>query len=572
MSIIQLVNSWPNTDIAAEEMSNLMSNPDHPDDSVGKRLDGDDPLLVLDLGHEVVNIFITLPAAIPEAPVEGSGWEPVAINRFWNGPESPFEARGGVEYIRPDIQIPQLRKTVMIRQEYKDLWAHMALDPSLENLVVIGHPGIGKTLFLWATLLKCLFERRPVYFSDISIYHASFMGGGFKRVDGNYSPPPETLALVDAYVGVGELSTRLVSNTTILSSSPQEHRYQEFQKLMSANFWVMKLWNEKEIFLLGSFPKEFYSPVEIMRLLGPCARTCVRRIRRTSRGPEIDIGEAVDAPWLARNLIVPAPNFLVEGYHNHFFMQPTDTGRRTSMSLKAVAECIIPTNFLFLRVMKVIMESGLANREQMFRALRHLSAISGYAFETLALTWCISDHLLCQIDGEKDFKLSDVKAYSFDDLSILRNPPDSSLMFVCPENFSTVDAFVVSADRSHVTFLQVTIATRHTLKQGGISQVLLKLLEHGLSFTQETRFSFIFVVPKDAHGRVLANHFNGAKGFSQYSPEKRTRSEPAGKYQIEVGYAVAAERIFRGHQQFAGDLDISLFPRSALIETEAMEE
>ncbi|KAH9945978.1 uncharacterized protein BXZ73DRAFT_95493 [Epithele typhae] len=363
-------------------MSNLVLSlsPGLLDDSVGKRLGGDDPLLVSGLG-EGVNIFITLPTAIPEVSAEKLStfkkWQQEAIDRFWNGPESPFEAQDGIEYIRPDVNLPVPTEKVMIRQDYKDIWAHMGLHPS-ESLIVIGHPGIGT---------------------------------------------------------------------------------------------------------------------------------------------------------------------------------PTVTGPRTSLSLEAVATCIIPTDFLFMRVMKVVIESGLAHREKMLRALKPLSAISDYAFKTLALTWCISDHLICQIDGkERDFVLSDVMTHSFDDLPILGDQADD-LMFVCPEDFSTVDAFVVSADRSHIVFLQATIATKHPLKQGGVGQVLSNLLEHGVSFTQETRFSFIFVVPKDTDGQVLANHFNGAEGFSQYSPEKGTHGNPVRKYQGEVG-----------------GLDISLFPREALIEPEAIEE
>ncbi|KAH9945965.1 uncharacterized protein BXZ73DRAFT_72847 [Epithele typhae] len=541
-----LVNPWPNTDVAAEEMNNLVSSPGLLDDSVGKRLEEDDPMLVSGLG-EGVDIFITLPPTIPEITskkhFDSNRWEQEAIDRFWNGPESPFEARDGIEYIRPDVKLVVPTKKVMIRQDYKDIWAHMALHPS-ESIIVIGHSGIGD----------------------------------FALVDAGNGPPRGVLALVDGYVGVGELCSRLLGNPTILSCSPQRHLYKEFQKRQRATFWAAKLWDRNEIFRLGPFPEEFYSPVEIMLLLGPCARKCATLIRRTSRGSKIDIGEAVAkmqpygpaATLLSYTDLLPILDVDVDGCDDHFFMQPTVTGPRTSLSLEAVATCIIPTDFLFVRVIKVVIESGLAHREKMLRALKPLSAISDYAFKTLALAWCISDHLICQIDGkEGDFVLSDVMTHSFDDLPILGDQADD-LMFVCPENFSTVDAFVVSADRSHIVFLQATIATRHPLKPGGVGQVLLKLLEHGVSFTQETRFSFIFVVAKDTDGQVLTDHFNGVKGFSQYSPEKRTHDNLVpGRYQVEVGYAVAAKHTFDRHQ--ARDLDISLFPREALIEPEAVE-
>ncbi|KAH9931160.1 uncharacterized protein BXZ73DRAFT_101742 [Epithele typhae] len=524
---------------------------------------GPRPLTGVD--RDAVKLLITLPAA---------EWYEEVYRRVWTEQENPFEEQDGVSYVRDDIHrlFPQSAFKVIVREEYVKLWDYLAGNTT--NLVVIGQPGIGKTVFLEWALLKALSLQQPVVFGVTTDVFYHFTATRAKEV----SPkslnrvPPKTLALFDTLSNIKSHLPGVKKLHTVLACSPNLDHYRLYQKELNAQFWPMECWSEKEVLFLPRGRDGLYDPIDIFRFLGPSARACMKSIKR-KQGLAKDIAKSPHEiqilPAHMENIVDAFRKFSATDvpfavyFHQYFFVERTETDRPAD-NLEEVAKCSIPTPYLRSRVAQAIAAAQQDQRQAMFEAMSPLGGLAGPVFETLALTWCTLEPLLCTLNDELlNFTLPSLDHAVFDGSSRLYDTHNR--LFLPPAGFPTIDAFVVTVDASgvlHVVFLHVTICRTHQMRGGGIGKVIRALFGVPEPPT-DVRLSFVFVVPNEDVGKTLAHRFGTTT---------RHRCSSKKSVDIGVGYAVVAQHILTDSERVtAGEVESRLqsdYPETAVTESD----
>ncbi|KAF7985478.1 hypothetical protein HWV62_5251 [Athelia sp. TMB] len=197
-------------------------------------------------------------------------------------------------------------------------------------LIVWGHPGVGKSSYLFYALIRALREKQAVVWVGPSSKWTLFDSKGVTFITPaniyqadialmlqNLSP--ETLILVDAIAP--PLALQETSGFIIQATSPQKSRWSEWAKQKGAAFFTMPLWTEEEIdhaiaprlsFSPDLDPlNDFcYSPKEIFETLGPTPRECfdfLTKAKVNSGNPKIDFNDYLDIQAL-KEVIRNTPN------------------------------------------------------------------------------------------------------------------------------------------------------------------------------------------------------------------------------------------------------------------------
>ncbi|KAL5495831.1 hypothetical protein ACEPAI_1295 [Sanghuangporus weigelae] len=155
--------------------------------------------------------------------------------------------------------ITQSKNCLFVRESYKSLVKDVrALKKKNKHkgLVITGHPGVGKTTWLWYMLVCCLMDEEPVVFHyngrtrlflDGRVYY-------LKETDNVHIPhAPEdvTFSLIDADEELATPPTYLTHKIygvfPVQASSPNSKRYNPWLKALQGYSWGMPLWAVEEI-------------------------------------------------------------------------------------------------------------------------------------------------------------------------------------------------------------------------------------------------------------------------------------------------------------------------------------
>ncbi|KAI1786221.1 hypothetical protein LXA43DRAFT_1185308 [Ganoderma leucocontextum] len=209
-------------------------------------------------------------------------------------------------------------KVVLIREEYHRIWEHIG---SLRNdavaagrmfrdgLVVTGHRGIGKSLFLFYALGAAFEARIPVVLCRNKGFCHIFDETGVKEFvfsrNDDVDVPCHALYLVDCDFDLHSPPSHLLGMSGVLVHTvpPGQRTYWKWaEHSKNASFWVMGLWTRPEMqALYPSWTVQTppgtvrYTPLEVFDLLGPCARACFRMARdvKTQGGPKADFSDYI---------------------------------------------------------------------------------------------------------------------------------------------------------------------------------------------------------------------------------------------------------------------------------------
>ncbi|KAI0297780.1 hypothetical protein B0F90DRAFT_868504 [Multifurca ochricompacta] len=187
-------------------------------------------------------------------------------------------------------------RVLLIRKEY-DIAFDMIEEASLKRreissggIIVSGHPGIGKTCFLFYLLLRSLCSGRPTALQVRSTYYLLFEDTGVKLYNHKSGSPPDgTWALVDSneevtipcktFLRSCQTGTTYVVQTT----SPKVDRWKSWRKHRNADLYFMDYFSWDEIHALGTM---LNLSVEDLKnhyeKWGPSARTLIN-VTRNSR-------------------------------------------------------------------------------------------------------------------------------------------------------------------------------------------------------------------------------------------------------------------------------------------------
>ncbi|KAL5534792.1 hypothetical protein ACEPAG_1256 [Sanghuangporus baumii] len=154
--------------------------------------------------------------------------------------------------------INQSKNCLFVRESYKSLVKDVrALKKKNKHkgLVITGHPGVGKTTWLWYMLVCCLMDEEPVVFHyngrrrlflDSRVYY-------LKEKDSVHVPhAPEDVTF--SLIGAEELATpptylthKIYGVFPVQVSSPNNKRYNAWLKALQGYSWGMPLWAVEEI-------------------------------------------------------------------------------------------------------------------------------------------------------------------------------------------------------------------------------------------------------------------------------------------------------------------------------------
>ncbi|KAH8994090.1 hypothetical protein EDB83DRAFT_1024020 [Lactarius deliciosus] len=193
---------------------------------------------------------------------------------------------------------------LLIRPEYITAFGSLDLGPSMQrkdSVVVIGHPGIGKTSFLYYVLLRRLSSKSPTAFQLLG-GSILFDASGPREFSGTI--PEQTLALTDSSTADNmepcnafQTAAKAQVVRIIQTTSPAKKNWKRWHKNLKAARYVMDYFSSEEIDTLGKILDLNCDKLQrIYNTWGPSTRTCVNLTRYPSQEADyvIDVEDAVE--------------------------------------------------------------------------------------------------------------------------------------------------------------------------------------------------------------------------------------------------------------------------------------
>ncbi|KDQ08300.1 hypothetical protein BOTBODRAFT_59389 [Botryobasidium botryosum FD-172 SS1] len=503
-------------------------------------------------------------------------WAPANWSALWGKPEQ-IATDGSILSPRFDLLY-----SVYIREEYKRAWEYIenqlelrksAVGEQIGGLVLWGHPGIGKTSFLYFALAKALVAKRPVAFCFRGASSLLFTQAGVEILLDTYDEsrlPQGVLALCDSNSGLFTPPMLFSSKTSpafvVQAASPQVSRWRGWSKQKDGLVWTMAIWQRQEILEASTHIQrdpDYYSPVELFDLLGPSARNCMQKtaqgIRKTGN-PETDMMEYLE---LAPDVLLQAQVDLVrvlggadvasilqmEAFHNFFFAMPRAL-RTRRLSKGPSINYVIPTPLLRKLFSRTMRAWDYDDQLDFLRKLRPFPQVAGLAYEALAVRALsgLAVPLVCALACGTSFTIPRLTVAPFPEDFTTPFLPDNNTLYVPPAGFETIDAIAVTENASRITLLQMTIAKTHTIKPGKIRKVLDCFTSAMPGTTLNS--TLIFIAPSKTRGEGLS-----ARGSFKFG--RATSRNPSGARSIDIGWALipitANPRDFAIMEELDGD-------------------
>ncbi|GJJ08354.1 hypothetical protein Clacol_002568 [Clathrus columnatus] len=163
-----------------------------------------------------------------------------------------------------------LRNRFLVRNEYVEFFKYTTLSTKSKSFLLLGQPGIGKTIYLTYHLVQRLLAGQATIFSFNFYERYLFHQSGVYDVAGdsvrtlwkinpelNEEPP---LVLIDFNERQTQWDINVFgSNLILAASSPNRSRYKNWLKESSAVPYVMKTWEWKGIFQAWKFVSAEYN-------------------------------------------------------------------------------------------------------------------------------------------------------------------------------------------------------------------------------------------------------------------------------------------------------------------------
>lgn len=285
-----------------------------------------------------------------------------------------------------------------------------------------------------------------------------------------------------------------------------------------------------------------YDPVEVSAYLGPSARSCAKDWENTGN-PANDFER--DPPQFKSSAVLYKllKEYGVEEkaqrarFHTFFFATPDLRYKRPiDPEAKLHITHVLPTKFLRDLVLNLYCSLSDEELEEWCRKFRSHPQICGVMYEVFALQkgWIVQHDATCYFKNDARFTLSSGLALSHGELSA--DTPLKTL-WVAPAAYPAIDGVAVTAweGKKCFTFLQMTIAKAHDIKQEGITKLWAKF-----DNLDDFEWRFVFVVPSEEIGKRLWNRtLSNLRHYHKRVPTPGSRLVPPTPRAIPVGYMVA---------------------------------
>ncbi|KAJ7190952.1 hypothetical protein GGX14DRAFT_603167 [Mycena pura] len=472
-------------------------------------------------------------------------WAKNLHSLVWKDNDPCVATTHGVTHLRQEASSGE--DLIIIRDEYKRIWTHIAQasreltnsKPGLSRgLVVWGHPGIGKSLFLLFALVQSLRAKRTVALCRSAFNFLYFDENGVSLVPWAQAElldlPPGVIALYDTVPGQdsphGIFTNRMYRAYVVHATSPKISRWKEWSKQLNAMLWPMPLWSTAELEKIDQlFPRDtrkYYSVVQLSAILGPSPCKCSEKIKLGHNFADYTPLDFEDSTALYRALTNGDVSQLTQGTHfqTYFFAGTIrDCGVRDYMSDPAnYCRYYIPTRFLREAALRTFRKMSLEEQQTICSQFSAHPKLCGAFYEVLGLKVLVSDGLLCRFPKDKREHVLPaglrILASDNDDVVDVSNF-GSDCLWVPPSDFPSLDA------------VAVLNGGRHDIKPEGVARAIVKF-----SAVANVRYEFVFITPSEEIGKKMAL----TKGpLNPRKPHASRQHAPPEHITIPVGYAVA---------------------------------
>ncbi|KAF8891473.1 hypothetical protein CPB84DRAFT_1683318, partial [Gymnopilus junonius] len=203
-------------------------------------------------------------------------------------PRSEHEGDRNDDVLPGDPFLEVFQTRFLVRAEYIRIFDRVKAasnDPSVVAIVT-GQPGIGKSMWIYYALRRCLGEKQPVIWYRSGEFHL-FSNAGVQVIDPEYlRHPPFTWCFVDAFQADSVPPAAAVQDNQVFPiyvTSPKEERWAKLRQARTPELIVMNPWTrgelEKAAVLYPTRTSEEIS--ERFDNAGPSARFCLKYAPKT---------------------------------------------------------------------------------------------------------------------------------------------------------------------------------------------------------------------------------------------------------------------------------------------------
>ncbi|KAF7301828.1 hypothetical protein MIND_00748600 [Mycena indigotica] len=331
---------------------------------------------------------------------------------------------------------------------------------------------------------------------------------------GNPHPPPTFM---------NEANCALIVQAT---STVFERATYSWAKRKIAMLWPMDLWTEMEFSSLQELrelagevptedPGEFYTPLQLFRLLGPAVRLPFQNRIRNSGDIHADLGHLVPSPNIQsiRNLTsrIVDPTIIQQEFDSFVFaLPPRFHGRhKLRWPLGFQPQYFVPTKFLARQFVRELEKCALEEQYERVAQFFHMPQVAGVLYEALMPNFLS----LGNSPFEAKFHRSSLTFSLPSRLPIHPAPfhpssgvlPNPNQLTIPHQSYASFDALTASkvGNKMQVTLFQAAIARAHKIWGQDIRLLIELYQKHHV----DVEVLFVFVVPSDSAGVAVSRPF-----------------------------------------------------------------
>ncbi|KAH9160707.1 hypothetical protein EDB89DRAFT_2235568 [Lactarius sanguifluus] len=408
---------------------------------------------------------------------------------------------------------------LLIRPEYITAFGSLDLGLSMQrrdSVAIIGHPGIGKTSFLYYVLLHRLSSKSPTAFQLLG-GSILFDAGGPRGFSGTI--PEQTLALADSSTtdnmepcNAFQTAAKAQAVRIVQTTSPAQNNWKRWHKNLKATRYVMDYFSSEEIDTLGNILNLNCDELQrIYNTWGPSTRTCVNLTRYPSQeaGYVIDVENAVE-------------DFVRKFQHSPRYINPFEESHKiVSVRPRGEERSCLTAHVATRRIEKMILlctiKTEVAEQVLFYKRLnthKWFGSSAGYILESYVLA-CLSAYpaskpLPCiatdsgpSIPGLEIPMSHREQLFTLSSAASLKEVNKHTVPFCLiptSQNYATFDAVVCSQD-SFFT-IQVTVSSTHSANPKGFENIRREVPS---SFLKGRKWYHVFVTNDQIKAEKLRN-------------------------------------------------------------------
>ncbi|KAK7447713.1 squalene synthetase-like protein [Stygiomarasmius scandens] len=291
---------------------------------------------------------------------------------------------------------------IYVRKQYKELYDYLverARDIAKAGCIVIGSPGIGKSVFNLYALARRLASRKITIFTVSPVDKNTPPSNYILDAEGVFrlkSPNPEdpffprsqdpVWRLHDSTARSTEPSQIFLSSFLVFTVSPDSSRFDSLRKVLTIPFWYMEPWKREELTdFLAKYGQKFDQ--DVYDVSGPCIHDYMKCMEAEGlKQFQLDALGAIQRLNLRQVIHVVqnlADNELTthaELSHRVFVCYRRDSVVRDSY-------LTVKSRWIHAEFLKLRPKLELKEAENLFVSLNRSGALAGFSFELLAKTY-----------------------------------------------------------------------------------------------------------------------------------------------------------------------------------------